>query len=70
MAVTIYVYRKCSTCVKALKWLDAQGIAYIEKAIRETPPTETELNRALTSYADGNIKKLCNVSGQTTVTAA
>jgi arsenate reductase (glutaredoxin) len=28
MPVTVYQYPKCSTCRKALKWLDAKGVAY------------------------------------------
>ena len=61
---TVYVYRGCSTCMKALKWLAANGVEFTEKAIRETPPKQAELKRALVEYADGNIKKLCNTSGQ------
>ena len=29
----VLVYRKCSTCVKALKWLDANGVTYEEHPI-------------------------------------
>jgi len=28
MPVTVYQYPKCSTCRKALKWLDAAGVKY------------------------------------------
>lgn len=28
MPVTVYQYPKCSTCRKALKWLDAAGVSY------------------------------------------
>jgi arsenate reductase len=28
MPVTVYQYPKCSTCRKALKWLDAAGVEY------------------------------------------
>jgi arsenate reductase len=28
MPVTVYQYPKCSTCRKALKWLDAKSVAY------------------------------------------
>lgn len=28
-------YTKCSTCQKAKKWLDANGIAYEERPIKE-----------------------------------
>ena len=33
-------YEKCGTCQKAKKWLDGQGIAYVERPIRTQPPTE------------------------------
>ncbi len=58
-----YRYKKCSTCVKALKFLEANKIDATIKEIRETPPTLGELKRALKSY-NGEIKKLLNTSGQ------
>ena len=39
----VLVYRKCSTCVKALKWLDANGVTYEERPIIEQDPTFEEL---------------------------
>ena len=35
----VLVYRKCSTCMKALKWLDEHNINYEERAIKEENPT-------------------------------
>ena len=35
----VLVYRKCSTCQKALKWLKAYEIAFEERAIVEENPT-------------------------------
>ena len=32
----VLVYRKCSTCMKALKWLDEHNISYEERAIKVT----------------------------------
>ena len=58
----VYGYKNCGTCRKALKWLDAHGIAYSEIPIRERPPTKTELRNML-GYLDGNLKKLFNTSG-------
>jgi arsenate reductase len=60
--LTVYVYRKCSTCRAALDWLDSRGIRYQEKAIRETPPTVDELRAAL-AMTGGDIRKLFNTSG-------
>ncbi len=58
----VYTYAKCSTCRKAVKWLEANGIAFAEKAIRETPPTKAELKRML-ALQNGELKKLFNTSG-------
>jgi arsenate reductase len=62
MPLTIYTYKNCDTCRKALKYLNAKGIEYKNKPIRETPPTKKELN-AMLGYMDGEIKKLFNTSG-------
>jgi len=61
--LTVYIYDKCSTCRNALKWLDAKGIAYQTKAIRETPPPQKEL-KAMLDAREGNIRKLLNTSSQ------
>ena len=36
-------YPKCSTCKKAKKWLDEQGISYEDRHIIEDNPTVEEL---------------------------
>ena len=36
-------YPKCTTCQKAKKWLESQGIAYTERNIAEENPTYAEL---------------------------
>ena len=59
----IYTYKNCDTCRKALKWLDAQGMEYEQKAIRESPPTVKELHTMLAAY-QGEIRKLFNTSGR------
>ena len=59
----IYTYKNCDTCRKALNWLDAQGIEYEQKAIRESPPTIKELKSMLATYR-GEIRKLFNTSGR------
>ena len=43
----VLVYRKCSTCQKALKWLEAHEIAFEERAIVEENPTYEELKEWL-----------------------
>ena len=61
MSLKIYVYNKCGTCRKALKYLDEQGIDYTAIPIREQPPTPTELRRML-KYYEGNIRRIFNTS--------
>lgn len=39
----VLVYRKCSTCKKALKWLEENQISYEERAIVDDNPTYEEL---------------------------
>ena len=40
MATTkVYQYPKCSTCRKALKWLDGQGVRYEKTDLVATPPS-------------------------------
>ncbi|BBH27725.1 arsenate reductase [Intestinibaculum porci] len=36
-------YPKCTTCKKALKWLDNHGITYESRDIKENNPTAEEL---------------------------
>jgi len=60
--VKIYEYSKCSTCRKALKYLDANKISYNKIAIVDQPPTEKELKMALERLG-GDLRKLFNTSG-------
>ncbi len=60
--VVIYEYSKCSTCRKALKYLDANKIDYKKIPIVEQPPTEKELETALARLG-GNLRLLFNTSG-------
>lgn len=56
-------YPKCSTCQKAKKWLDAQGISYETRHIGEENPSSEELR--LWYQASGlPLKKFFNTSGQ------
>ena len=58
----VLVYRKCSTCIKALKWLDENGVEYVERAIVEENPTYEELKEW---YGKSvlPLKKFFNTSG-------
>ena len=41
--IVVLCYQKCTTCKKALKWLDEQKIRYETRAIKEENPTKDEL---------------------------
>lgn len=60
--IVVYTYSRCSTCRKAVKWLQAAHIAFVEKPIRETPPSLDELQHML-AFQHGNLRQLFNVSG-------
>ena len=45
-------YPKCSTCKKAKKWLDEQGISYEDRHIIEDNPTAEELKDWHLLYAN------------------
>ena len=38
----VFAYRKCSTCMKALKWLEVHNVEFEERAIKEENPDEPE----------------------------
>lgn len=63
MSVTVYTYRNCDGCRRAVRWLEAQGIPFAEKPIREQPPSEAELRRAL-AWAGGDGRRVFNTSGR------
>lgn len=39
----VLAYRKCSTCIKALNWLEENHIEFKEQPIKEQNPTYEEL---------------------------
>lgn len=55
-------YPKCTTCQKAQKWLDDNGIAYEQRNIKEQNPTAAELNNWW-EKSQVPIRKLFNTSG-------
>ena len=60
--IKIYTLSNCSTCRDATKWLRAHRVDFEERAIRETPPSLTELRTMLAAY-DGQVRRLFNTSG-------
>lgn len=58
----VLVYRKCSTCMKALKWLEENHIEFEERPIKEQNPTYEEL-KAWYQMSGMPLKKFFNTSG-------
>ncbi|TVQ11272.1 MAG: Spx/MgsR family RNA polymerase-binding regulatory protein [Leptolyngbya sp. DLM2.Bin27] len=61
MTLTIYGIPTCSTCKKALQWLDSRAIAYEFVNTKQAPPTRTMVAAWVETL--GN-KALRNTSGQ------
>lgn len=55
-------YTKCTTCQKAKKWLQANGIEFEERHIKEDNPTVDEI-RAWHKQSGLPLRKLFNTSG-------
>ena len=64
--IKIYGYSKCSTCVKALKFLKAKGLKFEQHDIVETPPSIKELSTMLgyLKAAGFGLNRLFNASGE------
>ena len=59
----ILCYPGCTTCKKAVKWLDEKGVEYEYRDIKEKNPKKTELKKWI--KASGlPVKKFFNTSGQ------
>ena len=56
-------YPRCSTCKKAKRWLDENGVAYVARHIVENNPTVDEL-RAWHALSGLPIRRLFNTSGR------
>ena len=55
-------YPKCSTCQKAKKWLEEQGVEFEARHIVEQNPTAEELTRWIADSGQP-VKKFFNTSG-------
>lgn len=66
MPIKVYEYKNCSTCQKALKYLDGRKVNYERLPIVDQPPTMAELKQMLTHLErdGGSFKNLFNTSGQ------
>ena len=58
----VLVYRKCSTCMKALKWLEVNQVVFDERPIKEENPSYEEL-KAWYEMSGLPLKKFFNTSG-------
>ena len=58
----VLVYRKCTTCQKALKWLEEHQIVFDERPIAEQNPTYREL-KEWHAKSGLPLKKFFNTSG-------
>ena len=65
MPIKLYEYKNCTTCKKALKFLEAQNISFIKLPIVENPPSVLELKKMLQLIKNdgGSFQKLFNTSG-------
>lgn len=65
MTVKIYEYKGCSTCQKAIKFLDTKKITYQRIAIVDQPPTLAELKKMVEylKASGGSFRNLFNTSG-------
>lgn len=61
--VKVYCYSRCTTCKKALKWLDERKIKYELIDIKEDHPDEKTL-RKLHKKSGLPLKRFFNTSGQ------
>lgn len=62
MKILFVEYPKCSTCQKAKKWLEENGISFEDRHIKEQNPTEKELAEWI-AKSGLPVKKFFNTSG-------
>lgn len=58
----VYCYSRCTTCKKALKWLDENGFEYDLHDLKEDHPDENEL-QSLYERSGYPLKKFFNTGG-------
>ena len=60
--IKVYCYDRCSTCKKAIKWLDEKGVKYELIDIKGDNPSEADL-RAFHAKSGLPLKRFFNTSG-------
>jgi arsenate reductase len=63
MAITVYQYPKCSTCRKAMKWLDARGVKYRANDL-VAEPIALNVLRELHERSGLPLRRFFNSSGE------
>ena len=58
----VYCYPRCTTCKKAIKWLDENGIEYEYKHIVEETPSKEDIKR-YNKESGLPLKRFFNTSG-------
>ena len=61
--IIIYSYSKCSTCKKAINWLNENGITFDAIDIVNTPPSKEVIMKVLQAFPE-NKKKVFNTRGK------
>jgi len=61
--IIFFSYLKCSTCIKAAKWLKSKDFEFQLIDIVKEPPLVNYLNLALEQYSD-DIKRIFNTRGK------
>ena len=61
--IIFYSYLKCSTCIKAAKWLKSKDFEFQLIDIVKDPPIVNYLNLALEQYSDDK-KRIFNTRGK------
>ena len=62
MNITFIQYPPCSTCQKAKKWLEGNGVVFEERHIKDNKPTAEELS-TWHKQSGMPLKKFFNTSG-------
>lgn len=60
--ITVYCYDKCSTCQRALRWLEERGVEYEKFDIKTQHPSEKVL-RKLHKASGLSLRSFFNTSG-------
>lgn len=63
LVLKFYCYPRCTTCRRAKKWLDEQGVEYDEIHIVENPPTRAQI-KEMYEQSGLELRRFFNSSGK------